>query len=309
MQKSYKEERTPSPRGRGLDRSKAEKSRPFHFNLRGLEKKARELRATCIQMAHDSREGHLKSALSCVEILVALYYTWLNVNPEKCLIPERDRFILSKGHACSALYAVLADRGFFPVEWLSEYGRSQSPLPNHPCKHALPLLECSSGSLGHGLGIATGMLYGFKLNGNKARLAVLMSDGECNEGSVWEAAMFASAHRMDNLLAVVDNNGVQAVGRSEEIMGNTSLEEKFRSFGWAARTLNGNHLSEVIEALGDFPFKKGRPSAIIAKTTAGSGVSFMEDQVLWHYRVPSDEDLHRALQELEAIPLHKDPKR
>jgi transketolase len=290
-----------------IDR-KQKRNQPIHFDLRWLEKKARELRATCIQMAHDSREGHLKSALSCLDILVALYYTWLNVDPEDCLKHERDRFILSKGHACTALYTVLADRGFFPVEWLSGYGQPHSPLPNHPCKHALPLLECSSGSLGHGLGIATGMLYGFRLDGNQARVVVLMSDGECNEGSVWEAAMFASAHRLDKLLAFVDNNGVQAVGRSEEIMGNTSLEEKFRSFGWAARTINGNHLSEVIGALEAFPLEKGRPSAIIAKTTAGAGVSFMEDQVLWHYRVPSTEDVSRALQELGAVPIHKDPK-
>lgn len=290
-----------------IDR-RQKRNQPIHFNLRRLEKKARQLRATCIQMAHDSREGHLKSALSCLDILIALYYTWLNVDPEDCLKPERDRFILSKGHACTALYTVLADRGFIPIEWLSGYGHPHGPLPNHPCKHALPLLECSSGSLGHGLGIATGMVYGFRLDKNQARLVVLMSDGECNEGSVWEAAMFACAHRMEQLLAIVDNNGVQAVGRSEEIMGNTSLEEKFRSFGWGARTINGNDLSEVIEALGNFPFEKGRPSAIIAETTAGAGVSFMEDQVLWHYRVPSSEDVSRALRELGTVPIHKDPK-
>src|SRR5579871_1261961 len=197
-----------------------------------LERKARQMRATCIQMAHDGHEGHLSSVLSCMDLLVALYNYWLNVDPILPKAHDRDRFILSKGHACTALYSVLADRGFLPAEWLATYAQDDSPLPNHPCKHALPILECSSGSLGHGLGIGTGMAYGLRLEGNRARVVVLMSDGECNEGSVWEAAMFAAANKLDSVLAIVDNNGLQAVGRSDALMGYTSLEEKFRAFGW-----------------------------------------------------------------------------
>ncbi|HSB68402.1 MAG TPA: transketolase [Candidatus Methylomirabilis sp.] len=271
-----------------------------------LEARARALRATAVQMAHDSREGHLGGSLSCIDLLVALYSGWLKADPEEPKRRDRDRLIFSKGHAATALYAVLADRGFFPKAWLRRYAQEDAPLPNHPCVHALPVLECSSGSLGQGLGIGTGMAYGMRLAGIEARVVVLMSDGECNEGSVWEAAMFAAANRLERVLAIVDNNGVQAVGRSDELMGHTSLEEKFRAFGWGARTIQGNRLAEILGALADVPFEPGRPSALVARTTGGAGVSFMQDDVLWHYRAPSDDDLRRALDELLARPIHKD---
>ena len=264
--------------------------------------KAKQTRATCVQLAFDGKEGHLSSSLSCVDVLVVLYNYWLRISPDNPKDPDRDRFFFSKGHACTALYAVLADCGFFPVDWLSQYAQSDSPLSVHPCVYALPLLESSSGSLGHGLGIATGAAYGMRLDNNGARVVVLMSDGESNEGSVWEACMFAAAQRLDNLLAIVDYNGLQAVGLSDKIMGQTSLEEKFRAFGWGARTIDGNNLSEIIEALDDLPFEPGRPSALVAKTK--TGVSFMDNQVLWHYRVPSEEDLKMALKELGSNPLH-----
>lgn len=266
-----------------------------------LEQKSREIRATCLQMAHDGREGHLSSALSTVDLLVALYYSWLRVFPDQPRHPERDRFILSKGHGCAALYAVLGDRGFFPKALLKTYGREGSPLSNHPCRHALPVLETSSGSLGHGLGIATGMLYAMRLRDCPARAVVLLGDGECNEGSVWEAAMFAAAQRLDRLLAIVDYNGIQAVGKSDVIMGGASLEEKFRAFGFAARSVDGNDMNGILQVLGGFPFEAGKPSVVIAKTSLG--VPFMGNDVLWHYRTPSDEDLRRGLAELEARPI------
>lgn len=269
-----------------------------------LEKKSRQIKATCIKMAFKGKVGHLGSALSCVEALVALYNTCLNVNPDHVSDPNRDRFILSKGHACTSLYAVLADRGFFPLSLLEQYAVTDGPLPDHPCKHALPMLECSSGSLGHGLGIATGMLYGMRLKNITSRAFVMMSDGECNEGSVWEAAMFAAAQSMDRLIALVDYNKIQAVGRSDEIMGFTSLEEKFRAFGWAAKTIDGNDVGAVVKALAETPFVQGKPSAIILSTRKGSGVSFMEDQVLWHYRVPSKEDYELALKEMGEMPIY-----
>jgi transketolase len=256
-------------------------------------------------MAYDAREGHLSSSLSCVDLLVALYYGWLRVRPDDPKHAERDRFILSKGHGCTALYAVLADRGFFPVEWLERYGHGPTPLPNHPCVHALPVLECSSGSLGHGLGIATGMAYALKLRGSKARVVALLGDGECNEGSVWEAAMFAAAQQLDNALAIVDNNGIQAVGRSDALAGGASLAAKFASFGWAVRELDGNDIDGVLRVLTDVPFQHGKPSAIVARTRGGAGVSFMDDDVLWHYRVPPADELARALAELDAEPLHR----
>ena len=273
-------------------------------DIPALEARARALRATCIQMAYDGREGHLSGTLSCLDLVLALYACWLRVSPDDPARPARDRFLFSKGHAAGALYSVLADRGFIPAKWLARYAEDDTPLPPHPCVHALPLLECSSGSLGHGLGIGAGLCYGFRLDGNPARVAVLLSDGECNEGSVWEAATFAAAHGLDHLLAVVDYNGIQAVGRSDELLGRTSLEGKFRAFGWAARTIRGNAMAEIVDALGAVPFEAGRPTAIVARTTGGAGVSFMQDDVLWHYRVPSADDLRRACDELLAAAIH-----
>lgn len=268
-----------------------------------LEERACSIRATCIQMAHDGKEGHLCSALSPVDVLVALFYSFLNIEPKTPKQENRDRFILSKGHGCASLYAIMADQGFFPKEKLSEYNRAGAMLPNHPCLHALPSLEMSSGSLGHGLGVGTGMAYGLQLRNSGARVVVLAGDGECNEGSIWESAAFAAAHRMEKLLFLVDYNGIQAVGRSDEIMGFTSLEDKFRSFGWGATTVDGHDMEAILAALGRFPFKPGSPSAIIAKTR--TGVSFMENDVLWHYRKPSVEDLQRSLTELGAQPIHR----
>jgi len=278
------------------------------IGLQNLEHKARELRATCVQLAYEGKESHLKGALSCIEILVALYYGWLENFPAEPKHPKRDRFIFSKGHACSALYAVMADRGFFPRDWLSDYGKNDSSLPSHPCVHALPILECSSGSLGHGLGVGTGMSYGLKLDQCSSRVVVLLSDGECNEGSIWEAAMFAVAKRLDNLLAIVDYNGIQSIGRTDELNGGASLAEKFRAFGWGVQAVDGHNLKEILAALNQVPFESGRPSAIIAKTRAGAGVSLMEDRVLWHYRTPSEEEVKKALKELGAVPIHLQEK-
>ena len=276
--------------------SKLEKT---EIDINFLQKKAREIRATSVQLAYDGQTGHLGSALSYVDALVALYYYWLNISPSNIGDVQRDRFILSKGHGCVSHYVALADQGFIPKEWLHEYACAGKPLSSHPCKHLLDVLECSSGSLGYGLGIATGMLYGARLDKLKFRIAVLMGDGECNEGSVWESAMFAAAHHMDNLIALVDYNGIQAVGRSDEIMGHTSLEEKFRAFGWGAMTVDGNDIKAVVSALDQCPLKTGKPTAIVLKTLKGAGVSFMEDDHYWHGVPPKDEDLEKALSNLE----------
>ncbi len=274
------------------------------LTIQDLERTAKRLRATCVQMAHDGREGHLNGALSCMDLLVALFYGWLEIYPDKPKHENRDRFIFSKGHACTAYYTVLADREFLPTKWLTKYAKNNSPLPSHPCLHALPVLDWSSGSLGHGLGVATGMCYGLKLNRSHARVVTLLSDGECNEGSTWEGAMFAAAQQLENLLVVVDYNRIQSVGRTDELNGFTSFEEKFKAFGWGTKTIDGHNLPEIIDALNKFPFECGKPSALIAKTNAGRGVSFMEDQVLWHYRVPSGDDVRQALEELGEVPLY-----
>lgn len=272
-------------------------------DLQSLEKEARAIRATCMQMAFDGREGHLSASMTYADVLVALYRCWMRP-ADAATGRSADRFILSKGHGCTALYAMLAACGRIPKESLALYNHPGGPLPNHPCEHALPEIEMSAGSLGHGLGVATGMLYGLRLRGDGARIAVLLGDGECNEGSVWEAAMFAAAQKLDNLLAIVDYNGIQAVGRSDDLMGHTDLAAKFRAFGWAAETIDGHDMEAIMDALSRVPFTPGRPTAIIMKTRMG--VSFMEGDVVWHYRKPSADDLARALAELDAAPIHKD---
>ncbi|MFC1811237.1 transketolase [Thermodesulfobacteriota bacterium] len=276
------------------------------FETKELEKMAGRIRATCVKMAFNAGETHVSSALSCVDILTVLFGGFLNYcdGGKSCKL-ERDRFIMSKGHGCSALYATMAAFSIIPREVLKEYAQTDSLLPNHPCKYALPHLEISSGSLGHGLGIAGGILYGLRLDQNlTSRAVVLMSDGECNEGSVWEASMFAAAQKLTNVLAIVDCNGSQAVGRSDALMGFTSLEEKFRSFGWEAISVNGNNISVLVDALNKFPFSPEKPSVIIANTVSGAGVSFMEKDQVWFYRSPSKHDLDRALVEIEEEPFY-----
>lgn len=276
---------------------------PLRMDIAQLEKVARQLRSTCLQMAFNAKEGHITSALSCVDILVALYYEWLRIDPKAPRDPGRDRFLFSKGHAASALYATLGARGFFPVSELLDYCKPNSPFPNHPCRHKLSCLEISSGSLGHGLGIGSGMAYSLKLKRESSRVVVLMSDGECNEGSVWETAGFACAQKLSNLLAIVDHNNMQAVGRTNLLLGPTKLEDKFNAFGWSARTIDGHDISSILAALNDFPFHSEKPSVIICKTYGGQGVSFMKDQTTWHYRVPSVEELTLAFKELNEQPL------
>ena len=274
------------------------------LSVNELEKKARELRATCIQMSFDSKEGHLSSSLSYVDILVVLYYKFLSISKNNMHDKSRDRFILSKGHGCTSLYAVLADLGFIPISTLKDYGKENSSLPNHPCKHACDAIEYSSGSLGHGLGIGTGIHYALEMENINSKVVVLLGDGECNEGSVWESVNFAAAHQQKNLLAFIDYNGVQAVGKTDELSGHTLLVEKFRAFGWEAIEIDGNSISEIISALNKFPSENNKPTAIIAKTR--TGIPFMDNDVLWHYRVPSSEELSAALTLLNANPVHKE---
>ena len=277
---------------------------PAEIKTAELEQIARRVRATCVQMSHMAKEGHLSSALSCIDILVALYFGWLNVDPSDPKLDSRDRFLFSKGHAASAMYAVLSARGFFSTDLLREYCKPDSPLPNHTCKGQLSCLEISAGSLGHGLGIGTGIATSLRLKGQADnRVAVLMSDGECNEGSVWEAAGFAAGNKLSNLLAIVDNNNSQAVGRTDKLLGPSTFGGKFEAFGWAVRTIDGHNMQQLLTALHDFPFAPDKPSAIVCKTKGGSGVSFMTDQIAWHYKVPTKDELTKAISELGESPL------
>jgi len=261
---------------------------------------ARQIRKRLVQMSHDSRAPHLASALSCVDMLVAMYWGALQIDPARPRDPDRDRFLLSKGHAAAALYAVLAQRGFLPVEELKTFNQPGSRLPEQPSPGDVPGIEAATGSLGHGLPIGLGMALAGRIQGRSYRVVTLMSDGECNEGSVWEAALFAAAKRLSHVTAIVDYNGWQATGRSNDIMQLAPLADKWQAFGWSAVEVDGHDIKGIIEVLRAPPLARDKPTAIIARTIKGKGVSFMEDDNNWHYRIPNDEELTAALRELDA---------
>jgi len=263
-----------------------------------LEGIARKLRFKLIEMSHAAGTPHLGSALSCVDILVAAYWKTVRIDPSDPSNPLRDRFILSKGHAATALYATLAARGFFPEDWLDAFARHGSPLAEQPSPGCAPGVELATGSLGHGLPVGSGMALAGKIQKRNYRVYVVMSDGECNEGTVWEAALFAPANKLDNLVVVIDYNKWQATGRSNEIMNLPSLRGKWAAFGWEASEIDGNDMSAVVEALGKVPENGGKPVAIIANTVKGRGVSFMQDDNNWHYRIPNQEEVQAAKKEL-----------
>ncbi len=269
-------------------------------HLAELAARARTVRAAVVRMAHSGRTPHVGSALSSVDILVTLYFRALRLDPAAPASAATDRFILSKGHGCMSYYATLAERGFFPRQWLDTYALNGGRLAEHPSPRGIPGVEVATGSLGHGLAVGTGAALGRRMNGRPGRTFVLLSDGECNEGSVWEAAMFAAGRRLDSLVAIVDYNKLQAMGRSEEITALAPLAEKWRAFGWCTREVDGHDLATLARCFDEVPFAAGQPSAVIAHTVKGKGVSFMEDDTEWHYRPPTDEDLARALAEIEG---------
>jgi transketolase len=259
--------------------------------------RARAVRAAVVRMAHTGGTPHVGSALSCVDILIALYFHAMRIDPSKGG-PADDMFVMSKGHGCMAYYATLAERGYFPPALLATYARDGGTLPEHPMPGGAPGIEVATGSLGHGLPIAAGLALARGLDGRDGRVFVLLSDGECNEGSVWEAAMFAAGRRLDNLVALIDYNGLQAMGRCDEITALSPLADKWRAFGWAVREIDGHDVAELVHALDELPFEPRRPSMIVAHTVKGKGVSFMEDDTEWHYRSPSTDELARALEEI-----------
>lgn len=256
------------------------------------------LRAHVLRMTHRLRSSHIGSCFSMIDFLSVLYLDVLNVDPAQPNLPERDRFILSKGHAGAAVYAVLAEKGFFPVEMLDTYYGDGSLLAGHIMHHVAGV-EASTGALGHGLGLGCGMALVGKRDSKKYRVFVVISDGECDEGSTWEAALLASHHKLDNLTVIVDYNKFQSLGRPEEILNLEPLAEKWRSFGWGIQEINGHDFEEITNVFAKIPFDLNKPTCIIAHTIKGKGVSFMEDQLIWHYYSPDKDELITALSELE----------
>jgi len=260
------------------------------------------IRRNALEMSRISRGSHIGSVFSVAEIIATLYTGVMRVDPRNPGMPDRDRLILSKGHAGSAVYAALAERGFFPVEQLKTHYANGSILSGHVSHKGIPGVEVSTGSLGHGLGIGTGMALGAKMDGASWRTFVVLGDGECDEGAVWESALQAAQYQLDRLIAIVDYNHMQSLFTVEETLKLEPFEQKWRDFGWNARSVNGHDVNALREALeqGKNQAGSGRPSVILAHTVKGKGVSFMENNILWHYRTPQGEEYEAALKELEA---------
>jgi transketolase len=274
-----------------------ERVEPAGLNRTALQAQAAALRGRIIDMCHKAKSAHLGSSLSCADILVAAYWGALRIDPARPQDPDRDRFILSKGHAAMALYATLALRGFFPEAELATYNEDGGRLAEHPPANQLPGVEAATGSLGHGLPLGVGMALAGRLQGRDFRVVALMSDGENNEGSVWEAAMFAAAQRLDRLTVVIDYNKWQATDRSNEVLALSPLVDKWRAFGWEADEVDGHDVEALARRLAQ-PNASGRPVALVAHTVKGKGVSFMEDDNNWHYRSPTAEEVVLARREL-----------
>jgi len=258
---------------------------------------ALRIRRRALAMVTRARASHIGSALSIADIVAVLYSAVMRVDPGDPYWPDRDRFILSKGHACVAVYAALAERGFFPPALLDTYGDDHSPLMAH-ISHRVPGVEFSTGALGHGLPFGVGKAVAGQRRGASWRTFVLLSDGELGEGSNWEACLFAAHHRLDRLVAIIDYNKLQSLGTVEQTLRLEPLADKFAAFGWAVREVDGHDHAALADALGAAPWAAGKPSMLIAHTTKGKGVSFMENRVEWHYRNPDRALLAAALAEL-----------
>ena len=272
------------------------------LNPEQLRDIAVKLRRRLVTTSAEAKIPHLGSCLSCVELLVQLYWQELDIEPLDYENPDRDRFLLSKGHGAPILFQVLAERGFFPLERLSDFGQPGSVFHEHPPKPGyIPGVEAATGSLGHGLPMCLGMALAARIQKRRYRCYALLSDGECNEGSIWEAAMLAAAQRVGNLTAIIDYNKWQATGRSQDVLALEPLAMKWEAFGWHVQEVDGHSFIDIQEALGEARLAKDKPSAIIAHTIKGKGISFMEDDNNWHYRTPNSEELEAALKELPEL--------
>ena len=258
---------------------------------------ATTIRAHCLRMTHHGKGGHIGSMLSMAELMAVLYERILKVDPKNPEWPERDRFVLSKGHAGAAVYAALAEEGFFPKDWLMTYYRDGGKLMGH-INHKVPGVEFSTGSLGHGLPVAAGMALSAKVKAEKHRVFCLMSDGDVDEGSTYEAILFAAQQKLDNLVAVFDYNKIQALGFTKEVLDLEPLADRITASGWAVREVGGHNIEDIEGTLRQVPFEPGKPSWVTAHTIKGKGVSFYENTVSCHYGYPSEAQLAEALKEL-----------
>lgn len=265
--------------------------------IKELENKARQLRKDVIDIVYESKAGHVGGSLSSLDILTVLYYDVLNIDPKDPKNPDRDRFVLSKGHIAESLYCVLADKGYFDKEKLKTYSKFGSTLIGHP-NVKNPGIELNTGALGHGLSASVGMALAGKRDKKDFKVFTLMGDGELAEGSIWEAAMAAANYKLDNLIGIVDRNGLQISGTTEEVMALNDLSEKWGSFGWNVVEVDGNNVEELLKLFKSIPRTKDKPTMVIARTIKGKGVSFMENKAKWHHGVLSEEEYLTALKEL-----------
>jgi transketolase len=267
-------------------------------DIRMLEEIARKVRIKILKMLTKAGSGHTGGSLSATDVAVGIYFSKMDFNPQDPFYKKRDRFILSKGHAAPLLYAIMAEAGYFSLEVLDNLRQIESPLQGHPCCKSLPGVEVSTGSLGQGLSVANGMALGIRLDRNPARVYCILGDGEIQEGQVWEAAMTASHYKLDNLCAVVDNNGLQIDGHVREVMNIEPVKDKWLSFGWHIIEIDGHNMQEILNALDEAEETRGKPTVIIAHTVKGKGVSIFEGKVEYHGVSPTTEELDKALKEL-----------
>lgn len=268
--------------------------------LADLASRARSIRRSCLESIAALGVGHVGGSMSVVETLAILYFRHLRLDPENPRNPDRDRFVLSKGHACPVWYAALALRGYFPVEELSTLRRNDSRLQGHPVATYLPGIDATSGSLGLGFGQALGMALDSRLSGRTNTVWAVLGDGELDEGVVWETAAQAAKYRLDNLVAIVDRNNLQNDGRAEDILPMEPIDRKFEAFNWRVLVIDGHDMRQILSTLEKARERGGRPTCVIARTVKGKGVSFMEDKREWHGKPPSDEERRRACEEIEG---------
>ncbi|MBF0105635.1 MAG: transketolase [Deltaproteobacteria bacterium] len=266
--------------------------------MKHTKQHARNIRIKVLEMIHQARASHIGGCFSIADILAVLYTEILKFNPKKPEWPDRDRLILSKGHAAAALYATLSEFDFFSAKKLETFCKKNSALTGH-CNYKVPGVEVSTGSLGHGLSLACGMALAAKAQRRKYRVFVILSDGEMDEGSTMEAALFAPHHKLDNLVTIIDYNKIQSFGLVKTVLNLEPLADKWRAFNWGVQSINGHNHAEIFSALSTLPLKKDRPSVVIANTIKGKGVSYMENSLAWHYRSPDDPLFQQALKELE----------
>ena len=268
------------------------------MDIKALEKTAAEVRVGVVKAIHNAGSGHPGGSLSAADIVTALYFSEMNVDPKNPKMEGRDKFILSKGHAGPVQYSALALKGYFPVEDFMTLRKLGSKFQGHPDMNKVPGIEMSTGSLGQGFAAAGGMAIANKLNNDPGRIYVLLGDGEIQEGIVWEAAMSAAHYKLDNMVGILDYNGLQIDGRNEDVMTVAPVADKFRAFGWNVLEINGHDFEEILDAFAKARECKGKPTTIVAKTVKGKGVSFMEDNAGWHGKAPNDEETEQAVAEL-----------